>query len=318
MEPAVVRQRLARLAAGPAPVDERSAAPIEPPGMATPRWLDPTGWDTGRPGADEDLAPAAGFTLADLAADDFAADDERQNDRAGHRLRPLPPAAVALVAVGVLATLIAAYLALRAPATTVPVVDFPASAGPTASRAPGPLGSPVPSSMATAAPARIVISVVGLVRRPGLVRLAPQSRVADALAAAGGAKPGADLLSLNLARPLRDGDQVVVGLADAPGRAGLRSTVIGIDGNSSGPPPVAGPGSPTDGGPGSGGKVDLNTATLEQLDALPGVGPVTAKAIVEWRSTHGAFAAVDQLAEVDGIGPARLQRLRALVTVAER
>ena len=100
--------------------------------------------------------------------------------------------------------------------------------------------------------------------------------------------------------------------ASMPGR----STVIGIDGNSSGPPPVAGPGSPTDGGPGSGGKVDLNTATLEQLDALPGVGPVTATAIVEWRSTHGAFASVDQLAEVDGIGPARLQRLRALVTVA--
>ena len=192
--------------------------------------------------------------------------------------------------------------------------------------APTSVDGPVPQgeSGGPVAPARIVVSVVGLVRRPGLVRLRPQSRVAEAVAAAGGPTSGADMVSLNLARPLRDGDQVVVGLAAAPGRAGLRSAVIGVNETATGPPASGGPsqGGPSPGGAtdagSTGGKIDLNTATAEQLDALPGVGPVTAKAIVDWRTSNGGFSSVDQLAEVDGIGPARLQRLRGLVTVGGR
>ncbi|MFT3900483.1 MAG: ComEA family DNA-binding protein [Gordonia sp. (in: high G+C Gram-positive bacteria)] len=323
-EPDIVRQRLARLArpapaSGPEPIvapPEPVSAPEEvpepvlagaaagrqqwgigaPTPAATPRWLDPTSWDV-EPDADD-------FALTDLG-DEW--DDDGQHDEPGHRWQTLPPAAIALVGVGVVAALIAAYLALRAPANPVPVVDFPASAGPTASRSPRePAKPPVAADP-------IVVSVVGLVHRPGLVRMPPQSRVADAIRRAGGHLAGADLLSLNLARPLRDGDQVIVGLARGPGRPGLRSAVIGVDGAPSAP------GAPADAGPGtaapSGGKIDLNTATEQQLDGLPGVGPVTAKAIVDWRTAHGRFTSVDQLTEVDGIGPARLQRLRDLVTV---
>lgn len=291
-----MRRRLARLAAG-------EASPESPPwGIAAkPRWLDADVWAEGEAAAD-------GFAVADLLDDDAGAIRDADEDSRGPRVSPLPPAAVVLVVVGVLAALVAGYFALRAPAETVPLVDFPASAGPAARQSPvavrpgGPPSTPRPASP-------LVVSVVGLVVHPGLVRLPPQSRVADALRVAGGARPGADLLSLNLARPLRDGDQVVVGLAEAPGRAGLRSTIIGVDGERASPPPAA---------PGAGAAIDLNTATVEQLDSLPGVGPVTAKAIVEWRTAHGGFTSVDQLGEVDGIGPARLQRLRGLVTVGGR
>lgn len=350
VEPAVVRQRLERLAARPpAPVDDDEPDPWAGPaadpdgepepdadeeepsgtGISTPRWLDPAGWrGTGIPD------PAA-FTLADLAEHvdgsgsggrrDEGADDQWGGDEPRHRLIPVPPAAVALVGVGILATLIAAFFALRAPTDTVPVVAFPPSAGPTVSGSAAPTsvdaGPAAPrDSGGSATPARIVVSVVGLVRRPGLVRLAPQSRVAEAVAAAGGPTPGADMVSLNLARPLRDGDQVVVGLTAAPGRAGLRSAVLGVNDTAAGPAAQGGPtatAGPSGGSP-TGGKIDLNSATAEQLDGLPGVGPVTAKAIIDWRTANGGFTSVDQLAEVDGIGPARLQRLRGLVTVGGR
>ena len=161
---------------------------------------------------------------------------------------------------------------------------------------------------------QLVVSVVGLVHKPGLATLAPGSRIADALTAAGGALAGADTVGLNLARPLVDGEQIVVGLAPAAGRpllgssVGPGTTAPETPRTSSAPAsaaPASGPGEP----------VNLNTATVEQLDALPGVGPVTAAAIVAWRQAHGKFARVDQLGDVDGIGPARLERLRALVRV---
>ncbi|MFT4200103.1 MAG: SLBB domain-containing protein, partial [Gordonia sp. (in: high G+C Gram-positive bacteria)] len=185
---------------------------------AAPRWLEPQAqWGDGRAQTDPDR-----FALTDLDPDESWRDEE-EDDAPRHRLQPLPPAAVALVGVGIVAALIAAYFALRAPDQTVPVIDFPPSAGPTSSGAPPTTGSAAPAPSAP-----IVVSVVGLVHRPGLVRMPPQSRLADAVRAAGGAKRGADLLSLNLARPLRDGDQVIVGLAPAPGRAGLRSAVVGV------------------------------------------------------------------------------------------
>lgn len=156
-------------------------------------------------------------------------------------------------------------------------------------------------------PAFIVVSVVGLVAKPGLVHLTPGARVADALDAAGGAVGEADLVGLNLARRVGDGDQVVVGSVP-PQPVPEGSSHLGGDGNpsSDGTAPEAGNG-PI--------KVDLNTADEAALDALPGVGPVTAAAIIAWRSRHGPFTDVAQLTEVDGIGPARLERLRELVTV---
>jgi competence protein ComEA len=154
----------------------------------------------------------------------------------------------------------------------------------------------VPSTTATATAAErpVVVDVVGAVRRPGLYRLTEGSRVADALARAGGATPRAQLDLVNLAAPISDGEQIVVPRrgAVAVGGAG------GGGGGAAGVP--AGP-------------VHLNTATLEQLDALPGVGPVTAQKILDYRQEHGAFGSVDELDAIAGIGPARLGQLRDLV-----
>ena len=144
---------------------------------------------------------------------------------------------------------------------------------------------------AAAAPAnRLFVDVVGAVRRPGLYRLPDGSRVADAVSRAGGASRRADLSLVNLAAPLADGLQVVV-----PRR---QSGSAGAAGGT-----AETPASP----------VHLNTATLEQLDGLPGVGPVTAQKILDYRQKNGAFTSVDDLDAVPGIGPARLDTLRDLV-----
>jgi competence protein ComEA len=148
----------------------------------------------------------------------------------------------------------------------------------------------------------VVVSVVGLVTKPGLVTLAPGARIADAVSAAGGVLDGADMLGLNLARHLADGEQVVVGISTPAGQPSALGSSVSGDAPRA---PAAGPTEP----------LDLNTATVEQLDALPGVGPVTAAAIVAWRDANGKFTGVDQLGEVDGIGTARLEKLRALVRV---
>jgi len=174
-----------------------------------------------------------------------------------------------------------------------------------------PVSSSTPASAQITADSPVIVSVVGLVQKPGVVTLAPGARVADAVAAAGGALDGADNIGLNLAQRLTDGEQVVVGLAPLPdGPHALGSSVGGSTSSASAPTKSS---APTTGA--AGGLVNLNTATVEQLDTLPGVGPVTAAAIVSWRDQHGAFGSVDQLGEVDGIGPARLEKLRALVAV---
>ncbi|WP_145013995.1 ComEA family DNA-binding protein [Mycobacterium marseillense] len=177
--------------------------------------------------------------------------------------------------------------------------------------------SPRSSASPTAEPDHpVVVSVVGLVHTPGLVTLAPGARIADALQAAGGAVNGADTIGLNMARQLGDGEQIVVGLAPVPGQpTALGSSVAsGSAPTSQAPPPRPGSGSGSV-KPKPGEVVDLNTATIQELDALPGVGPVTAAAIVAWRQANGKFTSVDQLADVEGIGPARLEKLRALVRV---
>jgi competence protein ComEA len=137
----------------------------------------------------------------------------------------------------------------------------------------------------------LVVDVAGAVRRPGLYRLRSGSRIDDAITAAGGPTTKAQLAAVNLAAPVADGEQVVV-----PGRGA---------GVAAASPPAAGssPSAP----------LDLNTATAEQLDALPGIGPVTAQKILDYRQSHGAFHSVAELEGVPGIGAGRLAQLKGLV-----
>jgi competence protein ComEA len=160
--------------------------------------------------------------------------------------------------------------------------------------------SAAPLEPVASAPARavLVVHVVGEVRRPGLYRLREGARIADALRRAGDARQRADLAALNLAAPLVDGVQVLV-----PARA--RGGGAGPPGNTAG----SGSGAELPAGP-----VSLSSATIDELDELPGVGPVTAQKIVDYRTEHGPFASVDDLDAVPGIGPTRIEQLRDLVT----
>ncbi|MFI6933029.1 helix-hairpin-helix domain-containing protein [Streptomyces sp. NPDC050287] len=156
-----------------------------------------------------------------------------------------------------------------------------------------------PSAVGTAA--EIVVDVSGKVREPGIHRLPAGSRVADALRAAGGVRPGTNTESLNRARFLVDGEQVIVGgpaLPSVPGSGG-GPAVGGATGSVAGAAPAA--------------PVPLNTATVDQLDTLPGVGPVLAQHIIDYRTQHGGFRSVDELREVNGIGDRRFADLRNLV-----
>jgi competence protein ComEA len=154
----------------------------------------------------------------------------------------------------------------------------------------------VPPPVRVAAPTQsttaslVYVHVVGAVRRPGLYRLPDGTRVADALRRAGGTTRRAQLELVNLAARIADGEQVVVP---------RRGSAVGVA-------PVGSALAPS-------GPVHLNTATLEQLDALPGVGPVTAQKILDYRQEHGSFGSVDELDAIPGIGPARLEQLRGSV-----
>ncbi|MBB2992351.1 competence protein ComEA [Mycolicibacterium iranicum] len=207
---------------------------------------------------------------------------------------------IALGVVGLVAVLVTVVTLIRdSPPAVVsaklpPVEDVSSSAA-----APAPPGPDEP----------VVVSVVGLVHTPGLVTLAPGARIADALDAAGGAIDGADVLGLNMARRVADGEQIVVGIEAPPGHAPeMGSSVVSAPG-----PPGVDP--PAGNGSAPAGVLDLNAATAEQLDTLPGIGPVTAAAIIAWRDANGRFDSVEQLGDVDGIGPARLDKLRPLVRV---
>jgi competence protein ComEA len=220
----------------------------------------------------------------------------------GARIDPGRPGATALALVAAVAAVVAAVGVWfeRPRADAVP--DLPAvavsAADTAASVAPAPAAATTAAAPA-APPAPLVVSVSGKVHRPGLVEVPAGARVADVLGAAGGALPGTDLSTLNLARRVADGEQVAVGVPPAPDAAANPAPATGS--RAAGAAPA--------------GKVDLNTATVEQLDALPGVGPVTAQRILEWRTRNGRFSRVEQLREIEGIGERRFAQLRELVVV---
>jgi competence protein ComEA len=222
-------------------------------------------------------------------------------------LRPEPPrdwrarlgdlrALVPLSTVGLLAACVGAVAAIGLSVVGYHALRQPAPVELSLPRATPPAGEP----STTSAPGPMVVYVAGAVVRPGVYPVGAGARVADAVGAAGGTTPDADVDPLNLATRLSDGDRVFV---PRKGQA---------------PPAEMGPG-PTGGSPPggatAGGPVNLNTATAEQLEALTGVGPATAHAIVTWRQQHGRFRSVQDLLQVRGIGPAKLESLRDQVTV---
>jgi competence protein ComEA len=225
-----------------------------------------------------------------------------------------------IVASVVIAGIVVAVLMLRSPAPGA-AVSFPRAgstpAGGTVAATGGPVvpspgsaaSSSIPaSSPTTSAASGLVVHVAGAVVTPGLVTLPAGARVADAVAAAGGLRGDADGDRINLAAPLSDGVRVFVPTVGQPDPA----PAVGISGGATG----------SSGGTGSGpassvpaAPIDINTATAEELDALPGVGPSTAAAIVAYRQEHRRFASVDELQEVKGIGPAKFEALEPMVTV---
>lgn len=176
-----------------------------------------------------------------------------------------------------------ATAAARGAATRTPAATPASSTGPAASRSPDVL----------------VVEVAGKVRTPGIYRLPGGSRVYQAVRAAGGALPGTDTTGINMAAPISDGEQIIVG-----GPPGSGGTVI--------PPP---PGGVPGAAGGSSAPVPLNSATQEQLESLPGVGPVLAQKILDWRNEHGRFTSVDELRQVSGIGEVKFAALKPRVTV---
>lgn len=168
-----------------------------------------------------------------------------------------------------------------------------------------------PSSSATPEPAIAVVSIQGLVRSPGLFRLAAETRIGEAVEAAGGQVPEADLSGINLAEKISDGLQILVtaegSTVAVPGQAAPQPA----SGAPSSSGAAAGPGAQAD----SAGTIDLNSADASQLESLPGVGPATAAAIVAWRESNGKFSSVEQLMDVRGIGLAKFEALKDAVRV---
>jgi competence protein ComEA len=221
------------------------------------------------------------------------------------RLRSDPRVGVALLLLIAIAAGVAWFRAGIAPAA--PPTGTAGGAG----SAGAPRRSSTPSSSTTTSTAGrpLVVYVIGAVRTPGIVQLQPGARIVDAILAAGGSIAGADVARLNLAAPVADGERIAVPLVGQPPPA--------LD-----PTAVSAAGSPTQGTDGSGtsgtptvATVNINTATVAELDTLPGIGPATAAAIIRERDTHGQFRSVDDLERVKGIGPAKLAQLRDHVTV---
>jgi competence protein ComEA len=236
---------------------------------------------------------------------------------AGSRWHPSRRAIAALgvVVVAVIVLTVAWVFSSRPQSLTVAADGAQAATiGPRGSAAPSPAAlsstsssssSTLSSSTASAANigGDVVVDVEGKVRHPGLYHLRPGARVDDALRLAGGVKPGVSAVGLNRAAKLTDGQQIVVGLTP-PAAGGAAAGGGGASGAGGG---VAGSATPS--------TVNLNTADLAQLEQLPGVGPVLAQHILDWRSQHGGFARVDQLQDVSGIGPSKFAALKDAVTL---
>lgn len=228
--------------------------------------------------------------------------------RAGDRLAvgSVTPQHVVVVVLAVLVALaIGTWWALRSAPHSQPlsnsgkaalIVQHTPRPGTTSPTGAGSTGQAGTASTASTASSMLVVDVAGKVRHPGIVDLPAGSRVIDALRAAGGALPGVSLTSLNLASPLADGEQILVGLPAAA------------------PPSAGGVSAPTSTGA-TVAPVDINTATEAQLESLPDIGPVTAQAILDWRLQNGAFHSVDDLLAVSGIGDATLADIRPYVYV---
>jgi len=219
----------------------------------------------------------------------------------GTRLNPGRRGVLAMAVVTVLTVLVAGGWVLASrPHPMLAAESTPTGAPATSVASPSgsasvPAGRPSPAQPAGSG---LVVDVVGKVRRAGIYRLPAGARVDDAVRAAGGLLAGVDPVSVNLARRLVDGEQLVIGQAAQPNAAGPAATA------------------PAPGSSGGAGPLDLNSATVAQLDALPGVGPVLAQHIVDWRTEHGRFDSVEQLNAVSGIGDSKFADLKALVTVA--
>ncbi len=209
----------------------------------------------------------------------------------GGRLTLSRPAAIGIAVLAAAAVALGASYLWRAHATPVPLTAAAVGSHSAASTTASVRAS---SPTASAKPSLVVVDVAGKVRHPGVVRLPQGSRVVDAIAAAGGSLRGVDLTTLNLARTLQDGEQVVVGAAGPPQTTGTSSGTAA---------------------PASAGPLDLNSATLEQLETLPGIGPALGQRIIDWRTAHGHFSTVDELREVSGIGDARFADLAPRVRV---
>lgn len=157
-----------------------------------------------------------------------------------------------------------------------------------------------------------MVHVVGHVRTPGVVTVTAGARMRDAVTAAGGPLASAELGVVNLARVVTDGEQISVPARGSP-EASAAAAAAAAAATGSGPSARGAAGATGAGG--SGGPVNLNSADAAALDTLPGVGPVTAQKILDWREKHGRFTRIEELGEVPGIGPKLLAQLTSHVTV---
>lgn len=240
--------------------------------------VEPAGWGEADPMVDPDLLD---YEPARPGTGDGTVDQAEQpgglGQLVGRAFDPGRPGLRALAAVAVVVVLAAAGVAWWSRPRPEPVTPQ--------------LVSTAAVEASPTAAAELVVAVTGEVRSPGLVRLPPGARVADAIEAAGGLLPEASVDHLNLARKLTDGELVAVGVEPPPGEPGTGPATAG------------------------GGKVNLNTASVQELQTLPGIGPALAQRIIDYRLTHGPFTSVGQLREISGIGEARFAELRDLVTV---
>jgi competence protein ComEA len=288
-----------------------TAVPADPDGLpddATPPDLQAT--QTDRPVAQPVMLPVPGRHAARRRLVHAFRLPEALRGRA--RIGPTQLSVVALAVAAALALTCwwlakgrATTLAPPSPTSTPssaasPLIALESPGGaPSASSGAAPAAVRSPDAAGQPSGAMVTVDVEGKVRRPGIVILPTGSRVTDALKAAGGVPRRRSLGGLNLAAVLVDGQQIVVGAKPAPGAPAVDTGTVG----GAGAPGV------------DGAQVNLNTATAEQLDTLPGVGPVTAQSILDWREENGGFTSVQELLEVDGIGPATLEKIAPHATV---